>query len=302
MSSSALISIIITTYNRGPLIMETIQSVIDQTYKNWELIIMDDGSTDNTEELVRRIKDSRIQFIKCGRVAVAGKLKNEGIRRSKGEFISFLDSDDLWAPDKLEKQLFALSKYPGAGFCMSGGYTFQRKDEPLEYFYKKTGEYFGNILELIFSSGIAVYTQALLVKRACIETAGFFREDRPFADIDFITALASKFDAVVLYEPLFFRRLHEANYNEHTWENNFYEGLQLARDNRNSISAATYRHAMFATYTRFGEACLEKRHYKKAAGKFFRSWRYKPLSIIPPKKIMKTIVSFFGRSPQRERP
>src|SRR4026209_101684 len=105
------VSIILPTYNRAGLIMETIRSILEQTYANWELIIIDDGSDDDTEKLVTQIKDERIQFHKAGRIGIVGKIKNIGIEKSNGELIAFIDSDDLWAETKLEKQIAALQQY-----------------------------------------------------------------------------------------------------------------------------------------------------------------------------------------------
>src|SRR6059058_3320007 len=105
LSASLKISIIMPTYNRAAYIGETIRSILTQTYQNWELIIIDDGSEDNTEDLVKRIGDERINFYKAGRIAVNGKIKNMGLEKAKGELIAFIDSDDLWAETKLEKQV-----------------------------------------------------------------------------------------------------------------------------------------------------------------------------------------------------
>ena len=111
-----LVSIIVPTYNRGNLIGETIQSVIDQSYKNWELIIVDDGSTDDTKKRVEEFKDTRIQFHLTVHSGVIGRVRNRGITYSKGNYIAFLDSDDLWLPNKLERQLSFLKKNPQASF------------------------------------------------------------------------------------------------------------------------------------------------------------------------------------------
>src|SRR5262245_21012221 len=106
------VSIILPTYNRAKLIMETIESVLNQTYSNLELIIIDDGSNDNTEELITQIQDERIKFHKAGRIGIVGKIKNIGIEKATGDLIAFIDSDDLWAKTKLEKQIAALQQYP----------------------------------------------------------------------------------------------------------------------------------------------------------------------------------------------
>lgn len=104
-----LISIIIPAYNSAKFIKETIQSVIDQTFKEWELIIIDDGSTDNTKELIQTyLKDERIRyyFQKNSGVSMA---RNKGIELSKGNYIAFLDADDLWLPDNLQEKIKILS-------------------------------------------------------------------------------------------------------------------------------------------------------------------------------------------------
>src|SRR5690349_3390116 len=107
-STSPTISIILPTYNRAALIGETIASVRLQTYTTWELIIIDDGSDDHTEEVVAAIGDHRIRFYKAGRIGIGGAVKNIGLEKATGELIAFIDSDDLWAPTKLEKQVNAL--------------------------------------------------------------------------------------------------------------------------------------------------------------------------------------------------
>ena len=86
-----LVSIVMPTYNRADYIIESIRSVQDQTCKNWELIIVDDGSDDETEQLITELKDERIRFHKAGRIAVNGKIKKIGIDKEKGEFIAFID-------------------------------------------------------------------------------------------------------------------------------------------------------------------------------------------------------------------
>ncbi len=109
MNSTDLISVIIPTYNRAILIKRSAESVLNQTYKNLELIIVDDGSTDNTKEVVDSLKDNRIVYIKQENQG-AGAARNKGIDIAKGEYIAFQDSDDVWHLDKLEKQINVLKQ------------------------------------------------------------------------------------------------------------------------------------------------------------------------------------------------
>lgn len=100
-----LVSIIMPSWNTERFISETIQSVINQTYKNWELIIVDDCSTDNTDAVVASFKDDRIKYLHNDKNSGAALTRNKAMREARGEWIAFLDSDDLWTPDKLEKQV-----------------------------------------------------------------------------------------------------------------------------------------------------------------------------------------------------
>ena len=117
-----LVSIVMPSYNTGRFIAESIESVLAQTYTNWELLIVDDASTDNTDEVVKKFTElakvndvSKIRYFKndCNRGAAYSR--NRALREARGEWVAFLDSDDLWLPNKLEKQL---------AFMRENGYKF----------------------------------------------------------------------------------------------------------------------------------------------------------------------------------
>ena len=110
-----LVSIIMPSYKTAPYIRNTIQSVLEQTYQNWELIIVDDCSEDNTDDVVAAIKDDRIKYFHNDRHSGAAVSRNRALREAKGRWMAFLDSDDLWMPEKLEKQI---------SFMESNGYSF----------------------------------------------------------------------------------------------------------------------------------------------------------------------------------
>ena len=110
-----LISIIMPSYNTAKFIKETIDSVLSQTYTNWELIIVDDCSTDNTDEIVSQLADERIKYIKNEKNSGAAVSRNRALKEANGKWIAFLDSDDVWLPEKLEKQI---------AFMKENGYKF----------------------------------------------------------------------------------------------------------------------------------------------------------------------------------
>ena len=291
--TSPKVSIIISTYNGGKHIAETIESVRSQTFENWELIIIDDGSDDDTCECIARIRDERIQFYEAGRVGINGKIKNIGLDKARGELIAFIDHDDLWEPTKLEKQIAALLENPLAGFCLTGGYNFKIKGVPLEFFYKQSdGVRFGNIFLSIFSSEIAVWTQALLVHRHCIESVGPFLETGTFADPEFIWRLAYHCKAVVLYEPLVYRRLHETNYTTLNWVKSHEDGIDLIRlyKTKKMLPRGIARKVLFLSNIHFGEKCIAEKEFSRSIRSFFNAWKQKPFSIIPFKKTGKAIL------------
>ena len=92
-------------FNSAAFIDEAVHSVLGQTYKNWELIIVDDGSTDNTLDILKQFKSEKIKVLEMGKNSGAAQARNKGIRASKGAFLCFIDADDLWQPDKLASQL-----------------------------------------------------------------------------------------------------------------------------------------------------------------------------------------------------
>lgn len=112
---NGLVSVIMPSYNTAKFIKETIDSVINQTYQNFEIIIVDDCSPDNTDEVVAEIKDDRIKYIKNEKNSGAAISRNRALREAKGKWIAFLDSDDVWCPEKLERQI---------AFMKENGYRF----------------------------------------------------------------------------------------------------------------------------------------------------------------------------------
>ena len=102
LASTPLVSVIIPTYNHANYLGKALESVIEQTYSNWEAIVIDNQSTDETNQVISRFKDSRIQYLKISNDGIIAKSRNHGINVAKGEWIAFLDSDDWWRKDKLE--------------------------------------------------------------------------------------------------------------------------------------------------------------------------------------------------------
>lgn len=119
------VSIIIPAYNAEKYIEETVASVMAQTYPDWELLIVEDGSVDKTQEIVEKMTNDRIHLIIPQKQGTAALARNAGLDVAKGRYIAFLDADDIWKPDKLEKEL-ALMREKNAGFVFS---SYEYADE-----------------------------------------------------------------------------------------------------------------------------------------------------------------------------
>lgn len=290
-----MVSIILPTYNRAKYIGETIESIQLQTYPHWELIIVDDGSTDNTACIITGINDDRIHYINAGRIGINGKIKNIGIQQATGNFIAFIDSDDLWAPDKLARQVAALDQFPQAGFSLTGGYNFIERNKPVDFFYKKQGLVVEDIFLSLFKSEVAAFTQVLVFRKECLETVKGFKEDNEFTDVEFIIQLADHYKAVILYEPLVYRRLHVTNHSKANWSKSYQQSIQLFKTYKKecNIPSTVARTALFKIHIHFGEKYLQYKQLRKAILQHLIAWRYRPLSIIPAKKIGKVIWQHF---------
>jgi glycosyltransferase involved in cell wall biosynthesis len=175
-----LISVVLPTYNRSKLLTRAIDSALAQTYQNYELIIIDDGSTDDTESVVNQYSDTRIVYLKQNVNRGGAEARNIGIKEAKGEYIALLDSDDEWLPEKLDLQVGVIATGPkNLGVIYTGCYRVdgdQKSYSPDENVKVKSGNVFGQILEYNF---IAATT--LLIKKEALDSVGGFYKDLPRA-------------------------------------------------------------------------------------------------------------------------
>ncbi|MBD2449488.1 glycosyltransferase [Nostoc sp. FACHB-152] len=194
------ISVIIPAYNAEKTIAETIKSVQKQTFSDFELIVINDGSKDRTVEIVESIQDERLKIFSYenGGLPVA---RNRGISQATGEFIAFLDADDLWTADKLERQLIALEENPEAGVAYSWT-CFMDVDEqgkPLSFLPSPRYAFTGNVYEKLLVSDFIHNGSNTLIRRQALESTGGFDPACPgCADWDYWLRLSTRWDFVVI--------------------------------------------------------------------------------------------------------
>ena len=198
MKESELVSVVIPSFNRRDKILASVESVLNQSYDNIELIVVDDASTDGTCKLFESYPDKRLRFLRYEENRGACHARNYGAERAAGKYLAFQDSDDVWRPDKLEKQLKHI-KAAGAQLCFCGmdriSETGSRFYYPVHPFAPERG------LEQMLAQNRAG-TQTMLMERAVWEQLRFDESFRRYQDWDFSIRAARDFRLTYLAEAL----------------------------------------------------------------------------------------------------
>jgi len=187
------VSVIIPTYNRGNLIINSIKSVLNQTFRNLEVIVVDDGSTDNTEDEVNKITDKRIKYIKLSSNFGGSNARNVGIKNATGQFISFQDSDDIFYPNKIEKQIKnIINKNSIFDFCKinviyNSTYSYLIPNARQENSIIK-----GEIFNELISRGNFISTQSMIIRTKYMKNHLFDIEMPRLQDYDVILGMIPK--------------------------------------------------------------------------------------------------------------
>lgn len=202
------ISVIITTFNRSQMLKKALESVLNQTYPDFELLILDNSSSDGTEEVVKSFKDSRIRYIKHNPLNIS-QARNLGIKESKGEFVAFLDDDDEWLPKKLEKQIKIFNQGNENLGLVYGG--FIRINERGDEWDQHNPVLRGNIFEpyLCRVDIITGSTSNPLIKKSVFDIVGNYNENlKTSEDWEFYIRLAKEFNFDFVSGPVVKIRTH----------------------------------------------------------------------------------------------
>lgn len=197
-----LISIIIPTYNREATIKETLESILQQTYQNIEILVVDDASTDNTKNIIHSINDPRIYYFKNKKQMGANISRNVGIEHAKGTLIAFCDSADKWAAEKLEKQFQIMQETSAKIVFCAEEVTDKEKTYVIPYATQKALIIQNRLLELLASEN-CIDTSTLLVDKNCFEKVGFFNLELPrLQEYEWMIRASQNFKVVFLDEVL----------------------------------------------------------------------------------------------------
>jgi glycosyltransferase involved in cell wall biosynthesis len=273
--------VIIPNYNYGRFLRETIESVLSQTYPSFEIVVVDDGSTDESLEILRTYGE-RVRVLTQRNQGVSAA-RNHGISESRGDFVALLDADDVWLPTKLTQQM-RLFDQAQVGMVYCGLRYVDTTGKPL---YDRCDGESGNVLTamtLLRGSGVPASGSSALLRRACFERTGLFDEKlTTAADWDMWRRVACHYEIRFVPQPLVLYRQHQ---NAMHWNVGRLEhDMQLALDKLFSDPAATRVHALRRTsyanlYATLAGSYFHTRRYVRCLHSAWRSLLWSPRVIL----------------------
>jgi glycosyltransferase involved in cell wall biosynthesis len=210
--TEGLVSIVIPTYNRARLIGQAVTSALNQTYRELEVIVVDDGSTDNTQSILSTFEDTRLQIVRLEKNSGRSHARNIALRAAHGEYVSFLDSDDYYLPGKIELQVHYLRENPAIDMVYTASACVDENDAPLDYFYRAPVS--GDIYkEIAFFKPLTITLPTVMLRRHVVDEVGPFDEamDR-FEDTDYWRRISKRFRVGAIDEVTCHIRTHKGNH------------------------------------------------------------------------------------------
>jgi len=200
-------SVIIPTYNRAQLVGRAIRSVLNQTHQDFELIVIDDASTDITKDVIKGFKDSRIRYIRLKSNRGAYAARNIGLRVAKGEFVAFLDDDDEWLAEKLETQLRLFRSNPRVKLVHVSALDIFPNGEMLP----RISVFKGHCYEKLLVQD-DIITSSVIVYKECFDKVGYFEEElRLYGDWDMWIRLSKHYNFGLIKRPLVRTMIHQGS-------------------------------------------------------------------------------------------
>lgn len=296
-----LVSVVLPTYNRAGLLARSIGSVLAQSVRDLELVVVDDGSRDNTRDVVAAFGDPRIRYVHRSNGGVAAA-RNTGVSAARGKYLAFQDSDDEWLLDKLERQLATLESTDGSAMCVCGMMRIMgsRRIGQRIFSYPRAPSDWKSGLDhrRVIRSAVA-YTQSWLVPRQSVLDVGGFREDLSiWDDWELLIRLSMRLDIRLMKEPLVISERMEDSLSLDT--NRFLHDMELIlRDYSRHLQQFPDEHAhlYYLHALRFFRA--GQSHAARTAIRC--SLRYAPVKIASWKLALRILAGVRARSAMRSR-
>lgn len=213
-TEAELVSVVTANYNGARFLSKTIQSVLNQTYPYFEFIIVDDGSTDDSIAIIKHWSelDSRVKPIYLAKNRGVGAARNVGIDLCVGEYVAFIDADDLWLPEKLEKQIELFKAHPHAGLVVTAAATIDDEDREIPSRKSKKAVQDGPVNVFDYVAGKFPVSINAMTKRACLDEVGHFNPNYLIGeDYELWMRICRHYEYYHIEEPLHQYRLHSSN-------------------------------------------------------------------------------------------
>lgn len=284
------VSVVLPTYNRASCLRQSMDSVLQQTFRNLELIVVDDASEDNTKAIVEGMSDPRIRYVRHESNRGGSAARNSGISMARGAFVAFQDSDDDWLPDKLERQMAAVDAECNVVYC---GYTKRVAESETYVPDRRIVRRDGDILRPLLSANF-VGTPTLVVRRSLLQEVGGFDESLGrFQDWELVIRLAAVSPFRLIDEPLVIARDTAGNISS-----NAPAGVAALRAilERQAALYERFPTAAFDALATLGHLECLSGEYDRARSSFRRALRIRPTS---PKVLAALALSCLGRHAYR---
>jgi len=270
------VSIIIPTYNRMELIGRSIKSVLNQTYRDFELIIVDDGSTDNTGEIVAGFNDERIRYVRHKENKGEAAARNTGVKAARCDYIAYQDSDDEWFPEKLAKQIELLEgTSPKLGVIYTGFWKTENRTRtyiPFSWVSRKNGDIHKELLK-----GNFIGSPVVLIKKECFSEVGLFDERlRNLVDWEMWLRISKRYHFRCVDEPLAVAHYHSDNVSNNP--DSLIDALELVLE-KNHHEFEAEKKLLAKHWINIGNLLVTKGGVKKGRHYIINALRLYPFSV-----------------------
>ncbi len=277
MDVDSLVSVVVASYNMGQYLPIALRSALGQTYREIEVVVVDDGSTDDTQDVIRPfLEDARVRYVRQPNGGQA-RAKNRGIQEAKGGFVAFLDADDVWLPTKLERQMpLFRSQAVGVAYCRSIEIDASGSEVRLLDFPLYRGSISGELLMFNF-----VGFSTSVVRRQCFEQQGYFREDLGMGiDYEFWLRLSARHEFDFVDAPLVGYRIWPGQMSKN-FERRYLNGIRIMEQFLSEwpdlVKEPVIRSAWAHTHSGFADSLSGAEGGRKAAFRhYLRALGYRP--------------------------
>lgn len=272
-----LVSVIIPTHNRARFLAGAVKSVLGQSYKDFEIVVVDDCSNDDTTALMESFRGSEIRYLRHDRQRGGAAARNTGIHHSRGEYVAFLDDDDEWYPEKLDRQMSTLlASPPDVGGVYTGYFIVDRSDGQIRGQRVPTER--GDLYETLLAGNCIGSTSSMLLRRSCFDKVGIFDERLPsFQDYDLWLRIARKYRFDCIRQPLLRYFVHD----DKIWTNSqaLIKGLELML--KKYGHSVAFRKKCGTYYLALGIQYCEANRLDAGRKALLRAARLNPLAVEP---------------------